>query len=55
MSEYPSDGHKEKPGLCVTVNDASETIIINNDPAPPATPAIPPKAPKGGTANVDTP
>lgn len=36
---------EENPGLCVTVNDASETIIIDDTPTPP-TPAIPPKATK---------
>jgi hypothetical protein len=43
----------EKPGLTVTTNDASETIVINNDPPSknedaPAAADQPEKTPKGG-------
>lgn len=38
----------EKPTLCITVNDASKPIIINDKPAPV-------KQPTKGATNADTP
>lgn len=41
----------EKPTITITTRDASETLIINNDPAPAS-----PKPTKGATnGTLDTP
>lgn len=46
----------EKPGFTVTTNDASETIIVNNDPPQSTDAATKPAKPvKGDTTNADTP
>ena len=45
---------EDKPGFKVTTSDASETIIVNNDPPAQANAPAATKPVKGGT-NADTP
>lgn len=45
---------KEQPTLTVTTSDASETVIVNNNPPAQAKPVKDPLGPKGAS-NADTP